>query len=103
MKSITEQTGRPTHASAESKPTTRPRVGARRAHVMTSKPKPGKKATLAKKAPTGRTKTKVAKAGARSGTKTAKILDLLKTAWRSLRQGAAEGDRLAGPFPARFP
>jgi Protein of unknown function (DUF3489) len=36
------------------------------------------KATAAKKAPKGRTKAKAAKAGARSGSKTAKILDRLR-------------------------
>jgi hypothetical protein len=49
----------------------------RRAHVATTKPKPGKKATLAKKARKGRTKAKFAKQ-ARSGSKTARILDLLR-------------------------
>jgi hypothetical protein len=58
--------------------TTKPRVGARRAHVATPKPKPRKKATPIKKAPTGRTKAQVAKPGARTGSKTAKILDLLR-------------------------
>jgi Protein of unknown function (DUF3489) len=42
------------------------------------KPKPGKKATTPKKAPKGRTKDPVAKPSAGSGSKTAKILDLLR-------------------------
>jgi hypothetical protein len=40
------------------------------------KPKLGKKASPAKKAPKGRTKAQPAKPRARSGSKTAKILDL---------------------------
>jgi len=78
MTSITDQTGTPAAASAETKARTKPRVGARRPHVATPKPRSGKKATPAKKAPTGRTKAQVAKPGARSGSKTAKILDLLR-------------------------
>jgi hypothetical protein len=74
LTSITEQTGTP----AETKATKNARVGARRAQVATPKPKPGKKATPAKKAPTGRGKAKVAKPGAREGSKTARILDLLR-------------------------
>ena len=46
--------------------------------MATPKPKPGKKATGGKKAPTGRTKAKAAKPGAREGSKTARILDLLR-------------------------
>jgi hypothetical protein len=80
MKStIPEETGPGSApATAETKATTKPRVGARRAHVATPKPKPGKKATPAKKAPKGRTKANAAKPGARSGSKTAKVLDLLR-------------------------
>jgi hypothetical protein len=78
MTSITEQPGTPAAATAETKATTKPRAGARRAHVATPKPKPGKKATGAKKAPTGRPKAQPAKPGARGGSKTAKILDLLR-------------------------
>jgi hypothetical protein len=47
-------------------------------YVATPKPKPGKKATPVKETPTGRTKAQPAKAAARSGSKTAKILDLLR-------------------------
>jgi hypothetical protein len=65
-------------ATAETKAAAKARVGTRRAHVATPKPKPGKKATPAKKAPKGRTKGQVAKPEARSGSKTAKIPDLLK-------------------------
>ena len=78
MTSITEQTGTPAPATAETKATTKPRVGARRAHVATPKPKPGKKATAAKKAPKGHTKAQPAKTRARSSSKTAKILEMLR-------------------------
>jgi hypothetical protein len=69
----TEQT-----ETAETKATKRPRVAPRRANVALAKAKVGKKATPAKKAPSARTKAKVAKGGARDGSKSAKILDLLK-------------------------
>jgi hypothetical protein len=78
MTSITEQTSTPAPATAETKATTKPRVSARRPHVATPKPKPGKKATSAKKTPTSRTKAQVPRPEARSGSKTAKILDLLR-------------------------
>jgi hypothetical protein len=68
----------PAPAIAETKTTTKPRVGARRANVATPKPKAGKEVTPAKKTPTGRAKGQVAKPGARSGSKTAKILDMLR-------------------------
>jgi hypothetical protein len=77
MTSITEQTA-PAPGTAETKTTKKPRAGARRPHVATPKPKPGKKATPAKRAPTGRRKAQVAKPGAGSGSKTARILDLLR-------------------------
>jgi hypothetical protein len=55
------------------------RVAPRRANVVPAKAKSARKATPAKKAPKGRAKPEVAKAkGARDGSKTAKILDLLK-------------------------
>jgi hypothetical protein len=78
MTSITEQTSTPAAASAQTKATKKPHVAPRRAHVATPKPKAGKKAAPPKKAPTGRTKAEVAKPGARSGSKTAKVLDLLR-------------------------
>jgi len=67
-------------AAAEAKPTKPARVGARRAPVAPKKGKSGKKATPAKKAPRGVKKAKGTKAaaGARDGSKTAAILDLLK-------------------------
>jgi hypothetical protein len=55
------------------------RVAPRRARVAPAKAKSPRKATSAKKAPRGRTKAEVAKPkAARAGSKTAKILDLLK-------------------------
>jgi DNA replication initiation complex subunit (GINS family) len=53
--------------------------GARKPRVAASKPKSGKKATPAKKAPKGAKAAKTAEkeAGAREGTKAAKVLDLL--------------------------
>jgi hypothetical protein len=75
MTSITEQTETaPTTANAETKPNKKAPAGARRASVAPKKGKSGKKASLAKKAPKGAKKA----AGARDGSKTAKILDLLK-------------------------
>ena len=55
------------------------RVAPRRANVAPAKAKAASKATPAKKAPKGRTKPEAAKSkGARDGSKTARILDLLK-------------------------
>jgi Protein of unknown function (DUF3489) len=55
------------------------RVAPRRAHVPPAQAKSARKATPAKKAPKGQTKAEVAKPKvARGGSKTAKILDLLK-------------------------
>ena len=54
-------------------------VAPRRAHVPLAQAKSARKATPAKKAPKGQTKAEVAKPKvARGGSKTAKILDLLK-------------------------
>jgi hypothetical protein len=54
-------------------------VAPRRAHVPPAQAKSARKATPAKKAPKGQTKAEVAKPKvARGGSKTAKILDLLK-------------------------
>jgi hypothetical protein len=73
MTTVTEQT-----ETAETKATKKPRVTPRLANVAPAKPKSGKKTAPANKAPKGRTKAKVAEPGIRSGTKTAKVLDLLK-------------------------
>ena len=71
---ISEQTETATvPASAEPKASKKASVGARRAHVAPKKGKTGKKATPAKKAPKSTDKRT-----ARDGSKTAKILDLLK-------------------------
>jgi hypothetical protein len=73
-----------TARSKQPKPTKKARVAPRRADVAPAKAKLADKTTSAKKASTGRTKPKVAKPevakprAARDGTKTAKILDLLK-------------------------
>jgi Protein of unknown function (DUF3489) len=74
MKSITEQTETAPAATAEAKPTKKANAGARRAHVAPAKAKAGKKATPAKKAPRSAKKG----AGARDGSKTATILELLE-------------------------
>jgi hypothetical protein len=78
--SIPEENG--THAATVSK---KPKankkapVAPRRADVAPAKPKPGRKATPPKKAPKARTKPKLANpAVVRDGSKTARILDLLK-------------------------
>jgi hypothetical protein len=80
--SITEETGtaQATATGAQPKAPKKARVGARRAHVAPAKAKSGKKATPKKKAPKGAKGAKPAKkeSGAREGSKTAQILDLLK-------------------------
>jgi hypothetical protein len=75
MTTITEQTEMtPAAAAAEPKGAKAAHVGARRAHVATKKAKSAKKASPAKKAPKAAKKA----TGARDGSKTAKILELLK-------------------------
>ena len=79
----TEETGTSpaTTAGETPKPNKKASAAKRARHVAPAKAKAGKKATPAKKAPKGRTKTKaakVAKPEARDGSKTARILDLLK-------------------------
>ena len=59
---------------AAEKPSKTPRVGKKGANVAPRKGKSGKKASPAKKAPKGRKKA----SAARDGSKTAKVLDLLK-------------------------
>jgi hypothetical protein len=77
MTSITEQTetAQP-EANAAAKPTKKGNTGARGANVAPKTAKAGKKATPTKKAPKGAKKAK----GAWDGSKTAKVLDLLKRA-----------------------
>jgi Protein of unknown function (DUF3489) len=72
MTTVTEKT-----ETAETKAAKKPRVAPHRANVA-AKAKASKKATPAKKAPKGGAKAKVAETSARHGSKTAKILDLLK-------------------------
>ena len=62
------------------KPAQKPRVAAHRAHVAPSRARSGHKASPAKKANAGATSAKSAKkaASARPGSKTAKVLDLLR-------------------------
>ena len=74
--STTEENGKAKAPGAVEgpKPKKRARVAPRRAHVARSKAKSARKASPAKKAPKSR-KTPEA---ARAGSKTAKILDLLK-------------------------
>ena len=71
-------------AVEQPKATKKARAGARVAPVGARKGKPGKKATTAKRAPKSAKKA----AGARDGSKAAKILDLLK------RPGGATGKEL---------
>jgi hypothetical protein len=72
-------------------PAKKPRSAAHRAHVAVSRARSGKKASPAKKANKGATSAQSSKkkaSGARQGTKTAKVLDLLK------RPGGASGKEL---------
>lgn len=80
MISETNETA-PASPAAEPKATKKPARGPRRAPVAPAKGKAGKRATPAKKAPKGAKKAKGAKAAkpeARGGSKTARILELLK-------------------------
>ncbi len=75
MTSIEEETGTaPATNAREPKHAKKARVAARRAHVAPKKAKSAPKAKAAKKAPKGSRKA----AGARDGSKTAKVLGLLK-------------------------
>ena len=68
-----------TASSKKPKPNKKARVAPRRANLAPPKAKSARKATPAKQAPQGRTKREVVKSKvARHGSKTAKILDLLK-------------------------
>jgi Protein of unknown function (DUF3489) len=72
--SIGEETGNAQAPAAGEKPTKKARVAARGAHVAPKKGKSSKKATPAKHAPKGAKKVNVA----RDGSKTSKVLELLK-------------------------
>jgi hypothetical protein len=69
-----------TAPAEEPKPAKKPRAAAHRAHVAPSKAKSGNKASPAKKATKGAKSAKSPKkaTGARQGSKTAKVLDLLQ-------------------------
>ena len=71
-----EETGaaQATAAGEQPKATKKASVARQRAHVAPAKAKSGKKASAAKKAPKGQKKA----GAARDGSKTAKVLDLLK-------------------------
>jgi hypothetical protein len=77
MTSITEQTSTLASATAETKPTTKPRVAARRPHVATPRPRPGRRPPPRRKRPRDARKTSPP-SRPRSGSKTAKILELLR-------------------------
>lgn len=71
----TQETGTaPTSAAEEPKATKKARVAPQRAHVAPKKSKSAKRASWAKKAPKGAKRA----TGARDGSKTAKVLELLK-------------------------
>ena len=75
MKSIEEtETAQAEATSEQPKGAKKPRVRAQGAHVAPKKAKSGKKATPAKKTPKGAKKA----TGARDGSKTAMILEMLK-------------------------
>jgi hypothetical protein len=83
MKTITEEAAARQVPAAEEQPkaSKKATAGARRTPVAPAKPKSGKKATPAKKALKGAKRAKVAetaKPEARDGSKTARILELLK-------------------------
>ena len=78
---IPEENGTSAATATSKKPAgnKKARVAPRRANVAPAKAKSARKAKLSKKASKGRTKPEVAKSKiARDGSKTAKILDLLK-------------------------
>jgi len=82
MNGISEETagGEPTAPAEQPKPGKKPRVAAHGPHVAPANAKSGKKATPAKKAAKSPKSAKSPKkaTGVRQGSKTAKVLDLLK-------------------------
>jgi len=74
MTSNTAQTETASAPAEKTKPHKKGSTGARGANVASPKAKTGKRGSLSKRAPKGRTKV----TGARDGSKTAKILDLLR-------------------------
>ena len=87
---IAEETATAPATAAEEQPKASKKAtrAPRRAPVAPAKGKAGKKATPAKKAPKGAKKAKAAKPEARDGSKTARILELLK------RPGGVTGKEL---------
>ena len=90
MNGIPEETAN-TQASAPAEaptPVKKPRVAAHRAHVAPCKARSGNKASPAKKANKGAKSAKSPKkaAGARQGSKTAKVLDLLQRSGGATRK-----------------
>ena len=77
---LEEETGtaQATATGAQPKANKKARVAPRSAHVAPKKGKAAKKASPPKKAPKGGKKASVKKPAAREGSKTAKVLDLLK-------------------------
>jgi len=74
-----EQTAQAAAAAEKPEPPKKAHTGARKPQVAPSKPRSGKKTTSAKKGAKGLKKARSAKAeGVREGSKTAKVLDLLK-------------------------
>jgi hypothetical protein len=78
MTSTTDQPGPAPAATAEAKPAKKAHVGRRARNVAPGKAKLPKQATPARKAQKRRTKAEAAKPVARTGSKTAKILDMLR-------------------------
>ena len=68
------ETATATATAEKPKATKKPRVSAQRAHVAPAKAKAAKKVTSTKKAPKGTKKA----SGSREGSKSSKVLDLLK-------------------------
>jgi hypothetical protein len=102
MTSTTEQTETAAAKTAEPKPTEKARVGARRAHVAPAKATSGKKASPAKKAPKRRARAKVTKPEVRAGSKTARILAMLKRPGGATSKELIVGDRWQKDGPCRY-
>jgi hypothetical protein len=88
-----------TAPAEEPKAAKKPRAAAHRAHVAPSKAKSGKKASPAKKATKGRKSARSPKKapGSRQGSKTAKVLDLVKALRRRHSERTHERHRLDCP------
>ncbi len=88
-----------TTTGEQPKSTKKPRVGAQRAHGAPKKAKSAPKAKAAKKA----SKTAKKATEVRDGSKSAKVLDLLKRPNGTTLTEAHESHRLAGAFSSRLP